>query len=559
MAQENKHVGITSVVLITSALAMIAGVIIGFILSDAPGWLIGIISAIISLLICILPLYIKFLKPLPDMTSAMLQGFTEYKPFSKQAEQSAGAYTPLMESARSCLENFSSAAQHLVKDSDTLSVGSAKVSHFVDSLKGTINEQVKMVTQIAAAAEEINQTSDHVGVNAREAMQTASETQSNCEKGQAVLKRTIEEINKVSENVAVTSEQISSLKKMSEKIQGITQVVDNVAEQTNLLALNAAIEAARAGEHGRGFAVVADEVRQLATKTTAATNEIGHMLDEMEKGTQSSVRTMEELTNNVDRAVTTSMEINSTFESIIEKASQSETKIQHIAQSLDSHVAATGEISNSIHHIQRTLEETETKAQISKDQAAFLSQVAENIYEYLSPFNLDTIHDRMKTILEYLAKAFEDEFNRAIAAGEISEQKLFDQNYKLIPKTDPPKYHSAYDDYTDRVFPGIQEKALADHPTLIYAAALARDGYSPTHNKKFCQPLTGDYETDMMNNRTKRIFKDPFAVRVCTNTKPFLLVTYTRDTGQTFHDLSAPIYLNKKHWGAIRIGYAAQK
>ncbi len=559
MTDKNKPIKVAPTLVITASLAVITGGIIGSVFENSPGWLIGIFSVSGSLLISLLPLYIKFLKPLSDISSVLIKGFTDFKPFSKKAEQTAGIYAPIMHSARDCLDSFSTAAQQLVKDGDTLSVGSAKVSHFVDTLKITINDQVQMVTQIAAAAEEINQTSDLVGINAKEAMQTASETQSNCEKGQEVLKRTISEINKVSDNVAITSEQISSLKNMSEKIQGITQVVNNVAEQTNLLALNAAIEAARAGEHGRGFAVVADEVRQLATKTTAATSDISSMLDEMEKGTLSSVKVMQELTENVNRAVATTYEIDSTFESIIDKANQSESKIEHIAHSLETHITATGEISSSIHHIQKTLEETEQKAQVSKDQAAFLSQVAENIYEYLSPFNLDTQHDQMKTIVEGLANAFEQEFNRAISKGEITEHKLFDQKYTLIPNTEPPKYNSSYDDYTDKVFPGIQEKALSDHPGLIYAAGLTRDGYSPTHNKKFSQPLTGNYETDMANNRTKRIFKDPFAVRVCQNTKPFLLVTYTRDTGQTFHDLSAPIYLNKKHWGAIRIGYAAKE
>ncbi|UAA39110.1 methyl-accepting chemotaxis protein [Paraneptunicella aestuarii] len=559
MAEENKSIGILPTVVIIAVIAVSAGGLVGFVLDDSPGWMVGVVSVILGLCISLIPIYSRFLKPLSEVAPVMLQGFQDFKPYSQDKERSAGVYAPMMASARNCLSSFSTAAQNLVKDGDTLSVGAAKVSHFVDGLKVTINDQVRMVTQIAAAAEEINQTSDHVGVSAKEAMQAASDTRENCAKGQEVLRRTISEINKVSDNVAVTSEQIASLKKMSEQIQGITQVVNNVAEQTNLLALNAAIEAARAGEHGRGFAVVADEVRQLATKTTAATSDISHMLDEMEKGTLSSVKIMQELSGNVNQAVSTTNEINSTFESIIDKAGQSEYKIQHIAESLESHIAATSEISSSIHHIQETLEETEKKAQVSKDQAAFLAKVAENIYEYLSPFNLDTVHDRMKGILFDLSRAFEREFNRAIANGEITEQKLFDQNYKRIPNTDPPKYHSAYDDYTDRVFPGIQEKALADFPDLIYAAALARDGYSPTHNKKFSQPLTGDYEKDMINNRTKRIFKDPFAVRVCQSTKPFLLITYTRDTGQTFHDLSAPIYLNNKHWGAIRIGYAARE
>jgi len=92
-------------------------------------------------------------------------------------------------------------------------------------------------------------------------------------------------------------------------------------------------------------------------------------------------------------------------------------------------------------------------------------------------------------------------------------------------------------------------------PQLAYAGAVDNNGYFPTHNKKFSQPLTGDYDTDLVNNRTKRIFSDRTGKRCGANTKPFLLQTYKRDTGEVMHDLSVPIYVNGKHWGGFRVGY----
>ena len=80
-------------------------------------------------------------------------------------------------------------------------------------------------------------------------------------------------------------------------------------------------------------------------------------------------------------------------------------------------------------------------------------------------------------------------------------------------------------------------------------------GYFPTHNKKFSQPLTGDYDIDMVNNRTKRIFNDRTGARCGKNREPFLLQTYKRDTGEVMHDLSAPIYVDGQHWGGFRVGY----
>ena len=95
---------------------------------------------------------------------------------------------------------------------------------------------------------------------------------------------------------------------------------------------------------------------------------------------------------------------------------------------------------------------------------------------------------------------------------------------------------------------------LDNNDFIIYAGAVDRNGYFPTHNKKFSQPLTGNYETDLANNRTKRIFSDHTGARCGKSTQSFLLQTYKRDTGEIMHDLSAPIYVNGKHWGGFRIG-----
>ena len=92
-------------------------------------------------------------------------------------------------------------------------------------------------------------------------------------------------------------------------------------------------------------------------------------------------------------------------------------------------------------------------------------------------------------------------------------------------------------------------------PQLAYAGAVDNNGYFPTHNRKFSQPLTGDYDRDLANNRTKRIFGDRTGSRCGSNTDAFLLQTYKRDTGEVMHDLSVPIRVNGRHWGGFRIGY----
>jgi methyl-accepting chemotaxis protein len=110
---------------------------------------------------------------------------------------------------------------------------------------------------------------------------------------------------------------------------------------------------------------------------------------------------------------------------------------------------------------------------------------------------------------------------------------------------------------TDQGLPDIQEPILERHQHILYAGAVDKKGYFPTHNRRYTQPLSGNYDKDLINNRTKRIFDDPTGRRCGSHTDSFLLQTYKRDTGDILHDLSIPIYVKGKHWGGFRIGFKA--
>ncbi|MGQ9659463.1 MAG: hypothetical protein ACUVT0_05085 [Thermochromatium sp.] len=145
----------------------------------------------------------------------------------------------------------------------------------------------------------------------------------------------------------------------------------------------------------------------------------------------------------------------------------------------------------------------------------------------------------------------------ALAAGEIGEEALFTSSYRPIPNTNPQKYHTDFDSLTDRLFPRIQEPILADHPEIGYAIGCDRNGYVPTHNQRFLQPLTGDEAMDLAHNRTKRLFADPVGKQCGAHELPFLIQSYRRDTGEIMHDISAPGWVRGRHWGGFRIGYRA--
>jgi HAMP domain-containing protein len=151
------------------------------------------------------------------------------------------------------------------------------------------------------------------------------------------------------------------------------------------------------------------------------------------------------------------------------------------------------------------------------------------------------------------AKMIGQLIEEAIDNGVFSVGDAFDYKYEQIGNFDPPKFHTKYDAYLDKAILSLQDEFLLDQ-SIIFAVTVDINGYLPTHNTKYQQPITGDVAKDMVGNRTKRIFNDPVGLQAAKNTTKGLLQVYKRDTGETMWDVSSPIYVKGKHWGGFRIG-----
>jgi methyl-accepting chemotaxis protein len=163
----------------------------------------------------------------------------------------------------------------------------------------------------------------------------------------------------------------------------------------------------------------------------------------------------------------------------------------------------------------------------------------------------------MLALGEEFARRCTDTLEGWLAKKEVAKDRLFSFLYFPLADTDPPKFTTDYDKLSDRDILAIEESILARSPTIIYTVMVDKNGYLPTHNQRYSQPLTGNKASDLVNNRTKRIFNDRTGLAAAQSTAPFLVQKYQRDTGETMADLSVPIFIDGKHWGAVRIGYRA--
>lgn len=149
-----------------------------------------------------------------------------------------------------------------------------------------------------------------------------------------------------------------------------------------------------------------------------------------------------------------------------------------------------------------------------------------------------------------------DQLEKLVAHQELTMDQLFDTFYIPIPNTSPQKYHTQYDRYTDIYLQHILDETLYMDDNISFVVAVDLNGYLPTHNLRYSKPLTGDSDVDTRDNRTKRLFNDRTGLAAARNEKEFLIQKYNRDTGESMADLSIPIYIDNRHWGALRIGYS---
>jgi methyl-accepting chemotaxis protein len=152
-------------------------------------------------------------------------------------------------------------------------------------------------------------------------------------------------------------------------------------------------------------------------------------------------------------------------------------------------------------------------------------------------------------------------FERAVAAGEITMNDLFDDRYAPIAGTNPQQHTTRFIRLTDRKLPPVQEPLLTADPRIVFGAAVDRNGYLPTHNQKYSHPQGSDPVWNSANCRNRRIFNDRTGLSAGRSTRPFLLQTYRRDMGGghfvLMKDVSAPIMVHGRHWGGFRIGFKA--
>ncbi len=273
-------------------------------------------------------------------------------------------------------------ANNVQKSSQEIQEDMQKLSHDAAS-------QVSAADQVASATTELSHTVIDIAQNSSDIAESATETMAVAQDGAKVVENTVLEVQEISKTMDESSLLMTSLGERSNQIGEIIGVINDIADQTNLLALNAAIEAARAGEQGRGFAVVADEVRKLAERTSKATSEISDMITSMQDETSAAMSSMGESIKKVAIGTALSREAGEALKKILERVTDLHSKVLQIAAATEEMSTTVEAITMDVGGIAKTSQETSKSASKTTEESKYLAQLSDELKAIISHFKID--------------------------------------------------------------------------------------------------------------------------------------------------------------------------
>jgi methyl-accepting chemotaxis protein len=291
------------------------------------------------------------------------------------------AFAGMQARLRSMITDIKGGAQQLLESA-------REIAHTSEALTAAAHEQSHSASSMAATVEELTVSIGHVATSANEAHAISTDSGKLSTDGGAVIQNTLHSMGRIAGTVQHSAQQIGELGRHIEQITSVVNVISAIAEQTNLLALNAAIEAARAGEQGRGFAVVADEVRLLAQRTGTSTSEIGEMIGKIQSSAQDAVSQMDVGVEQVNQGLELTHSANAAIEQIRGGSGRIIGVVDQISVALNEQTAASQDVARSVERIAQMAQESSERIRGASQSAANIEQLAHALDKQVAQFTL---------------------------------------------------------------------------------------------------------------------------------------------------------------------------
>ncbi len=349
----------------------------------------GVVALIASFICLMIVLRVTVTKKLNDFVSKVTDLARGEGDLTKQIiVKSNDEFGQLADEINSLVDKIRGIISQIARTSEQVSSSAVQLQSNATQMASGAEEVAAQAETVATAGEEMSATSGDIAQNCQMASEGSQLASAAAVSGARVVDETIKVMNSIAERVRSSATAVESLGSRSDQIGEIVGTIEDIADQTNLLALNAAIEAARAGEQGRGFAVVADEVRALAERTTRATREIGEMIKAIQQETKGAVIAMEEGVSEVAKGSEKAADSGRALEQILQQINDVNAQIHQVATAAEEQTATTSEISSNMQQITEVVAKTSRGAKESASSANQLSVLADDLRRIVSQFKI---------------------------------------------------------------------------------------------------------------------------------------------------------------------------
>jgi methyl-accepting chemotaxis protein len=450
------------------------------------------------------------------------------------------------------------AIRAIASEGGTLGIEIVDVASHVDDVTARVTAQAGKLHGLRDSSQEVLRVDRAMSASAEAARTVARDVGKEVGLRRATVDAALADIRSLADVVQGVAARLQELRTSLDGVGHTTAELNDIAQQTNILAINASVEAARAGNAGAGFAVIAQAVRDLAGQARDASVRVDGSI----KGLAKLASDLAEASQRGKRSADAVGEGTRTISAFVDAIDRAAREIDRNAEGI---TAGAGEVERRVGSfleevaaLDRGVEESSESLRIANERVGGLMGLAERILTLSARTGVDTVDRPYLDLAMELAGAATRVFAAERAAGRTSVADLFDQRYVPVQGSNPPQFTTRFTALTDRVLPALLEPPLAD-PRIVFVVAVDRNGYLPTHNRKFSRPQGRDPEWNKANCRNRRMFDDRVGLAAARSTESALIQCYRRDMGGgqfvLMKDASAPILVEGRHWGAIRIGY----
>jgi methyl-accepting chemotaxis protein len=450
------------------------------------------------------------------------------------------------------------AIRAVARDCGSLSMECSDVAGYVKGVSDRIGEHMKMLDQLVEVTTRLLGDQGRVSDSTDEARLLSEQAKAKLEAGREAIEGTIEGFKGLTDLIVQLGERMAGFASAMSQVQTVSSTIETIARKTNMLALNATIEAARAGDAGRSFAVVAAEVKKLAHDTRAATSQIASTIGEL-------TREAGAVTTEIKTGVERSRAAQSGFGTISETVREVSEIVGLVDRQTEGIAHSTSMIQTSVDRVKAGLTDFATDARENGKELLTAEKRLAHL-EMLSNTMLDTLANSGAEIDDtpFILKAQETcrriqaEVEKAIAAGEVSLEDVFDQDYQIIEGSNPVQYNVRFNDTADRLIRPILDGSESSDGRIIGCAIGDMNGYLPTHLSKRSHPQGPDPVWNDEHCRNRRILIDDTTRMALASDRPATLATYRMELGDKYipvKNVFVPLWIKGRRWGNFELAY----